>query len=118
MRRIITPTVVAALVLAVAGCGKSNIVAVRRPVLPIYYCLGRDEHAGEHCRGEFNAALLIGLTLAKASSLAKSHGYVVRREAPVRGWFFDDLVNSSNRIDVECNDASDNCVVVRIIGTG
>jgi hypothetical protein len=114
MRKIFLALVVA---LALAGCGKSDIVAVKQPLLPIYVCSGLG-YRSQRCAQKFNAGLLIGLRLSRAERLAKTHGYVVQREAPVAGGFMSGLMYLSNRIDVECNDTSRDCVVVRIIGKG
>jgi hypothetical protein len=117
MRRLALLAVIAALTLT--GCGKTNIVAVRRPVIPIYICAGPKERPGEQCVHRFDAAQLIGLKLRAAEKLAQAHGYTMRVVAPLpRGAaLFRDA--ESNRIDVETSSfPSADSVVVRIVELG
>jgi hypothetical protein len=103
---------------SLAGCGKSSIVAVKRPVLPIYVCAIPGERPSAHCTRRFDAGQLIGLKLPAAERLAKSRGYTVLREAPVHGRFISDLMFVTDQLDVECDNTSRDCTVVRLIGRG
>lgn len=99
MRRLALLAAIAAL--ALAGCGKMNIIAVKRPVIPIYLCSVPRERPGRQCVHRFDAGRLIGLKLHAAEKLAEAHGYTVRVIAPLpRGAaLLQDA--KSNRIDVE-----------------
>jgi hypothetical protein len=117
MRRLTHLAVIAAL--ALAGCGKSNIVAVRRPVIAIYVCSAPRERPGGQCARRFDAAQLIGLKLRSAEKVAQAHGYTVRVIAPLpRGAaLYQDA--ESNRIDVETSSfPSADSVVVRLVEVG
>jgi hypothetical protein len=117
MRRLALLAVIATF--ALVGCGKTNIVAVRQPVIPIYLCSAPRERPGEQCAHRFDAGRLIGLTLHPAEKLAEAHGYTVRAVAPLpRGAaLFRDA--ESNRIDVETSSfPSTNSIVVRIVELG
>jgi hypothetical protein len=105
--------------LALAGCGKTNIVAVKRPVIPIYICSVPRERPGEQCAHRFDAGRLIGLHLRSAEKLAEAHGYNVRVVAPLpRGdALFRDA--ESNRLDVETSSfPSAESIVVRLVERG
>ena len=117
MRRLTLLAVIAAL--ALVGCGKTDILAVRRPVIPIYICSAPRERPGEHCARRFDAGRLIGLKLRAAEKLAEAHGYTVRVVAPLpRGAaLFQDA--ESNRIDVETSSfPSADSIVVRLVERG
>jgi hypothetical protein len=117
MRRLALLAVIAAS--ALTGCGKTNIVAVKRPVIPIYLCSAPRERPGGQCVHRFDAGRLIGLHLRSAEKLAQAHGYTVRVVAPLpRG---DTLYQDaeSNRIDVETSSfPSADSVVVRLVELG
>jgi hypothetical protein len=121
-RRIVRRTWIAALLcvaLACAGCGKDGIAVVKRPVLPLYLCWRTFKpHPSRPCQHRFDAGQLVSLRLDAASSLAAAHGYSVRRIAPLaRGESLTaDL--QLHRIDVECAEASEDCIVVRIVEQG
>jgi hypothetical protein len=105
--------------LALAGCGETNIVVVKRPVIPIYICSVPRERPGEQCAHRFDAARLIGLHLRSAEKLAEAHGYTVRVVAPLPhgAALYQDA--ESNRLDVETSSfPSANSVVVRIVERG
>jgi hypothetical protein len=99
--------------LAIAGCGKSSIVAVNRPVLPMYVCASPAERPGERCARRFDAGQLIGLRLPAAEERAHAHGF---RVAP--GHLILAMDAESNRLDVECDSTSRDCTVVRIAYRG
>jgi hypothetical protein len=103
-------------ILALAGCGKSNIVAVRRPVVPFYICV--QHSAGLSCPGKFDVGRLIGLTLAEAERLAERHHYTVRRIAAPGDHGALERDFESNRLDVECSSPSPNAIVVRFVEIG
>jgi hypothetical protein len=121
-RRIMHRPWIAALLcvaLGVAGCGKDGIALVKRPVLPIFLCrLTFDHHPNPPCRHRFDAGQLISLRLSAANHLAAAHGYSIRRVAPLtRGEALTaDL--QLDRIDVECAEAAEDCIVVRIVEQG
>jgi hypothetical protein len=108
---------VATLTLLVAGCGKGDRVAVRRPVKPIWVCLNRLSPK-RGCADQFNAGLLVGMKLEAAGRLAKAHGYEVRRVAPLadhEGLIMD---YESSRLDVETDGTSEHSTVVRFAEQG
>jgi hypothetical protein len=103
--------------LCIGGCGKSNIVAVKRPVLPIYVCDNvRELRAVEGCAGRFDAGQLIGMRLPAAEKRAEAHGFTVRKVAPGAGALLEEA--ESNRLDVECDTPARDCTVVRIVKRG
>jgi hypothetical protein len=99
-----------------AACGNSNLAQVQRPTRPMYVCL-----LGSHpCEHRFNAALLISLRLDAANALAERHGYSVRRVAPLPLPRREKLTAEEqfNRIDVECAEEAEDCLVKRIVSQG
>jgi hypothetical protein len=109
---------VATLMLLLAGCGKRSLVAVRRPVKPIWICeisLLAQERA---CRDGFDAGSLVGLRLPAAERLAAAHGYKVSRVAPLAE--NEDLIADweSNRLDVETDSTGEQSTVVRFVERG
>jgi hypothetical protein len=112
-------TLAALIAVALAGCGKANIVAVKRPVLPIYICSMSGERASGHCEHRFDAGQLIGMKVPAAERLAKAHGYILRPIAPLPpgAALFDDA--QSNRIDIEVSSfPSASAIVVRLVSRG
>jgi hypothetical protein len=110
----------AALALAVfvlAGCGKSGIVAVRRPLEEIRVCdnLSNSEWG---CRHEFDAGSLVAMSLPAARELAHRHGYIVRRVAPLARKEAVPTGLKKDRIDVETNAPRSDSMVVRFVGKG
>ena len=102
-----------ALVVSLGGCGKSSIVAVRAPVLPMYICPG----IHGRCEGErFDVGPAIGMPFTKADAFVKAHGYELRKVAPGPGDLTTDF--SSGRIDVETSGVPTSSVVTRIVGRG
>ena len=96
-----------------------NIVAVKRPAIPIYLCSAPREQPDDQCAHRFDAGRLIGLKLHSAEKLAEAHSYTVRAVTPLpRGVaLFQDA--ESNRIDVETSSfPSASSVVVRIVELG
>jgi hypothetical protein len=104
--------------LLLASCGKSDIVAVRRPVDEIRVCDDSLDHREWGCRDEFNAGLLIGMRLSDAKRLAAAHGYVVRRAAPLQKHEALTMDFLTDRIEVETNAPNENSTVVRFIDKG
>lgn len=101
-----------------AGCGKSDLVAVRRPVKPIWICQGRLTIHQQSCRHRFDAGSLVGLRLTAAQRVAQAHGYHVSRVAPlgedeglIMDWELD-------RLDVETDSTSEQSTVVRFVERG
>jgi hypothetical protein len=117
MRRLTLATVLTAL--ALAGCGKTSIVAVKRPVIPIYLCSVARERPNGQCVHRFDAGRLIGLRLHAAEKLAQAHGYSVRPVAPLPRGGALERDAESNRIDVETSSfPSAHSVVVRLVELG
>jgi hypothetical protein len=104
--------------LPLASCGKSDIVAVRRPVEEIRVCDDSLTRAEWGCRDEFNAGLLIGMRLPDAKRLAAKHGYVVRRAAPLQKREALTMDFLTDRIEVETDAPSEDSTVVRFIDKG
>jgi hypothetical protein len=103
--------------LALASCGKSAILTVRRPLEPIRVCdnLTNSEYG---CRHEFDAGSLVGMSLPDARQLANAHGYVVRRVAPLKRNETLATGLRKDRIDVETDSSSDEGTVVRFVEKG
>jgi hypothetical protein len=114
MRRAAAAALIALIFLV--GCGKSDIVAVKRPVLPIWICVVPRENPGEHCARRFDAGQLIGMRLPAAEKRAEAHGFTVRRVAPGKGALT--LEYKSDRLDVECDRSARDCTVVRLAYRG
>jgi hypothetical protein len=107
----------ATLALSLTSCGKSNLVAVRRPVKPIWVCVLR-LGAKQGCDHRFNAALLVGMKLPGAQRLAGHNGYVLRRVAPLRG---DEALTADerfNRLDVETDAPNEDSTIIRYADQG
>lgn len=107
-----------ALCVAAAGCGKQARVLVKRPVIPIEICRRIHDEGYSPCRGEFDVGRLIGLRLPAARDLARQHGYVVRRVAPLAPHELPTADLAFNRIDVECNAPTEDAIVVRYVERG
>lgn len=104
-------------VLAFASCGKSSIVTVRRPLEAIRVCDNlTDSEWG--CRHEFDAASLVAMSLPDAKRLAKAHGYVVRRVAPLLEHEMLMRDFRKDRIDVETDAAREDSTVLRFVEKG
>jgi hypothetical protein len=103
--------------LALAGCGKSSIVTVRRPLGTIRVCdnLSSSEWG---CRHEFDAGALVAMSLPDARRLAKAHGYVVRRVAPLKHGEALTGDFRKDRIDVETDAPGEDSTVVRFVEKG
>jgi hypothetical protein len=106
-----------ATIMSLAACGKSNLVAVRRPVKPIWVCTVRFERK-QACDHRFNAALLVGMKLPGAQRVAQRDGYVVRRVAPLAEYEGLLLDYDTRRLDVETDAVSNDSTVVRFVGQG
>jgi hypothetical protein len=116
MRRLALVAVSAVLAL---GCGKANIVAVKRPAIPIYICSVPRERPGEQCVHRFDAGRMIGLKLPAAEKLAKAHGYTVRSVAPLPREAALTQDYETDRLDVETSSfPSSRSVVVRLVQRG
>jgi hypothetical protein len=103
--------------LLLVGCGKRDVVAVRRPVKPIWVCLQRFPPQ-RGCTHRFDAGLLVGLKLEAAGRLATVHGYKVERVAPLADGEYLILDFEPGRLDVETDGTSENANVVRFAGQG
>jgi hypothetical protein len=104
-----------AVVVSLGGCGKSSIVAVRAPLLPIYICPG----IHGKCDGKrFDIGPVIGMPFTKADAFVRTRGYELRKIAPLGadGGITDDY--DSGRIDVETSGIPISSVVTRIAGRG
>lgn len=102
---------------AVAGCGKSDVVAVKPPILPIYLCPNVRERNQKDCPGRFNAGRLVGLSFDKARHIAVAHGFGLKRVPPTpeeRSSLVFDAVH--NGILVECDGTSGDSIVTRVTG--
>jgi hypothetical protein len=103
--------------LAFVSCGKSGIVAVRRPLETIRVCDNlSDSEWG--CRHEFDAGSLVGMSLPDAARLAEAHGYVVRRVAPLQKREVLTTDFRKDRIDVETDSSNERGTVVRFVEKG
>jgi hypothetical protein len=104
--------------LLVVGCGKSDLVAVRRPVKPIWICRIGLTIRERDCRHRFDAGALVGLRLPVAERVAHAHGYHVSRVAPLRE--HEGLIADweSDRLDVETDSTSEQSTVVRFVERG
>jgi len=101
-----------------AGCGKSDLIAVRRPVKPIWICqIGLTIHERD-CRHRFDAGSLVGLRLPEAERLARTHGYHVQSVAPLAEHEGLTMDWQSDRLDVETDSTSDKSTVVRFADRG
>lgn len=110
--------VLLALAAAVVGCGKGEFAVVKRPVLPISLCwIGSGGKTGRPCEHPFDAGQLISLRLDAAERLAKRHDYTLRVIAPPANQFLT-LDLGYGRIDVECAEVAENCIVTRIVEQG
>ncbi len=101
------------------ACGKSDLADVKRPTRPIFICV-LGFAADRSCQHRFNASQLISLRLDGANALAERHGYSVRRVAPLPLPRHEKLIADEefNRIDVECAEAAEDCLVKRIVSQG
>jgi hypothetical protein len=117
VRQLTLGLVVSAVTLA--GCGKSDIVAVRRPVVPIYLCAHARKHEPQTCSGRFDAGQLIGMRLDDAHRIALAHGFNVQRGAPLTALeqFIEHNTGRSgtNLLRVECDGTSQGSIVVRLM---
>lgn len=103
------------LMVSLGGCGKSDIVAVRAPVLPIYICPG----IGGKCDGKgFDVGPVIGMPFGKAEAFLMSHGYELRKVAPLGPGGAITGDRNTDRIDVETSGIPTSSVVTRIAGRG
>jgi hypothetical protein len=103
---------------AMSGCGKSSIVAVKRPAIAINVCQNVHDEGYDPCPGLFDVGRIIGLRLPAAEKLAESHGYKVRSVAPLGEHEALTADFESNRLDVECDSTSRDCIVVRYVERG
>jgi hypothetical protein len=104
-----------ALVVSLGGCGKSSIVAVRAPLLPIYICPG----IHGRCEGErFDVGPVIGMVFTKADAFVKAHGYELRKIAPLGPGGALTADYNSGRIDVETSGIPTSSIVTRIVKRG
>ena len=105
-------------VAAFVGCGKDSEARVKRPAAHFWLCPSGGTGATAKCRDRFDANQLVGMRFDAASRLANAHGFRLRRYAPLRpdeGLTANEL---SARIDVECESATPNCVVLRVLRLG
>jgi hypothetical protein len=109
--------IVLAMGAGLTGCGKTGIVTVRRPLGEIRVC-DNLTNAEWGCRHEFDVGSLVGMNLPDARDLARQHGYIIRRVAPVTTR--DVLLNDfrKDRIDVETDAAREDSTVVRFVEKG
>ena len=117
MRKLTLGLIAFAVVLA--GCGKSQIVAVKRPIVPIYLCPNAQERGRRTCAGRFDAGQLIGMPLDNAHQIAAAHGFAVKRGAPLTpDESLDDEIagNGTNLLRVETSGTSTSSIVVRLMG--
>jgi hypothetical protein len=101
-----------------AGCGKSDIVAVKRPLVPIYVCPNARERGLPRCAGRFDVGRLIGIPLDDAHRIGSAHGFDVQRGAPLTP--LEQLNDTTagtgtNLLRVECNGTSKGSIVVRLM---
>jgi hypothetical protein len=104
--------------LLLAGCGKANLVAVKRPVKPIWICESFRLSRERTCPNRFDAGSLVGLRLRQAERLAAAHGYNVRRVAPLGEHEMLILDLESSRLNVETDSTSEQSTVVRFVEQG
>jgi hypothetical protein len=85
------------------------------PLLPIYICPG----IHGRCEGKrFDIGPVIGMPFTKADAFVRTHGYELRKIAPLGpgGALTADF--NSGRIDVETSGVPDSSVVTRLVKRG